>query len=116
MFCDKHLGAEVNQRFKANLEKAKRDGRAEGNRFYKSQTWQMLRAYVLNNEPLCRTCQQPAQMVDHITPIHEGGSETDTGNLQPLCNACHASKRGREGSKATWRRKERPKTPGGGEP
>jgi 5-methylcytosine-specific restriction protein A len=54
------------------------------------------------SEPLCRSCylngiDTPAQVVDHVRPISEGGSKTDSNNLQPLCNSCHNRKSGSEG-------------------
>lgn len=39
-------------------------------------------------------------MVDHITPINNGGEPLDSDNLQSLCNTCHARKRSQEGRKA----------------
>ena len=38
----------------------------------------------------------PAQMVDHVRPINEGGAALDLENLQSLCHACHNRKSGRE--------------------
>lgn len=46
-------------------------------------------------------------MVDHIVPLHEGGDSLDWSNLQPLCNRCHARKRGREGAKARTKLKDK---------
>jgi 5-methylcytosine-specific restriction endonuclease McrA len=40
-------------------------------------------------------------MVDHIKPMHDGGESLDSSNLQTLCNACHARKRGQEGAAKT---------------
>jgi len=61
------------------------------------RTWQRLRDLVLSDEPLCRTCAArglltPATMVDHITPLNDGGARLDRSNLQPLCDSCHAQK------------------------
>lgn len=96
-----------NKRFQQTKFKpfANRGNRAEDNsKFYKSRAWQKIRLQVLMSEPLCRTCylkgiDTPAQVVDHITPISEGGSKTDSNNLQPLCNSCHNRKSGTEGHK-----------------
>jgi hypothetical protein len=46
-----------------------------------------------SGEPLCRLCLsagkiEPATVVDHITPIAEGGTH-ETDNLMPLCKRCH---------------------------
>lgn len=60
-------------------------------------TWQRLRLAVLADEPLCRRCRAEgrvtgAEVVDHITPIVDGGDRLDRANLQPLCVPCHAIK------------------------
>jgi 5-methylcytosine-specific restriction endonuclease McrA len=62
---------------------------------YKSKTWQRLRYYQLQREPLCRMCRQlghiePAAIVDHIKP-HRGNLELfyDADNLAALCKPCH---------------------------
>lgn len=59
---------------------------------------------VLAAEPLCRRCDEmgvvtPASMVDHITPLNQGGARLDRANLQPLCDPCHAVKTARDGSR-----------------
>lgn len=64
---------------------------------YHSARWQKVRALVLMREPLCRPCGKrgkavPANQVDHIVPLEEGGAAFDLDNLQPLCRSCHASK------------------------
>lgn len=64
---------------------------------YNSHRWRKLRKQVLNEEPLCRMCQQigrtmPSDTVDHIKEHH--GDEAlfwDRGNLQALCKMCHNS-------------------------
>ena len=65
--------------------------------FYSSSAWRRLRKIIIQLEPLCRWCNEegkvvPAQMVDHIIPIKQGGEKLDRANLQPLCNRCHAQK------------------------
>ena len=94
-----------NKRFHQDKIKpfANRGNRTEDNsKFYKSRAWQHIRLQVLMSEPLCRSCylngiDTPAQVVDHVRPISDGGSRTDSNNLQPLCNSCHNRKSGREG-------------------
>jgi 5-methylcytosine-specific restriction endonuclease McrA len=50
------------------------------------------------DEPLCRRCAERGlvvamDMVDHIIPISVAPDRRlDDGNLQSLCNACHAVK------------------------
>jgi hypothetical protein len=57
--------------------------------------WDRVRKSVLSQEPLCRLCLStgrtvPATVVDHITPLAEGGTH-EQANLQPLCKRCHDS-------------------------
>ena len=65
-------------------------------RFYSTTQWKRLRHWYLIHYPLCTGCGGLAEMVDHIIPIRQGGSELDVANLQSLCNHCHAVKRARE--------------------
>jgi 5-methylcytosine-specific restriction endonuclease McrA len=37
-----------------------------------------------------------ATCTDHIKPINQGGARYDRDNLQPLCDACHNHKSGKE--------------------
>lgn len=53
--------------------------------------WRKLRRQVLNEEPFCRICDQPANEVDHVTPLARGGTN-DRANLQALCKSCHSRK------------------------
>jgi 5-methylcytosine-specific restriction protein A len=51
--------------------------------------------------PICVLCEaqgrvSPTTVTDHIEPINQGGSVYEWDNLQALCDACHASKSGRE--------------------
>ena len=50
----------------------------------------------------CRTTGRvlPAHEVDHITPLHLGGTD-DEGNLQAINRECHKRKTARDGSQ--WR-------------
>ena len=73
----------------------------EDKRFYDSREWKLTRERLLRSEPWCRECRRqgrvtPAEMVDHITPIRNGGSRTWLSNLQPLCHTCHNVKRSSE--------------------
>lgn len=82
-----------------------RDKRTTDNsKFYKSNSWQQIRLQQLMREPLCRICAKiglevPATVVDHDKPIEDGGSKTDSNNLQSLCSGCHNRKSGREAHK-----------------
>jgi len=80
--------------------------------------WRRLREAVLDAEPLCRWCSQrgrvtPAQEVDHILPLRDGGTN-ERDNLQPLCCACHDDKTVRDmRARARARRGTTPARPGG---
>lgn len=82
---------------------AKRKNTFKGNEgedahFYNSRPWRKLRKYILQGEPLCRSCSEVATVVDHITPIRLGGSRWNHENLQPLCARCHNKKSSSERS------------------
>lgn len=81
----------------------------QGKQIYKTGWWKRLRAAQLACEPTCRMCARfgivtPADTVDHIVEISDGGSKDDPKNLQSLCRACHNKKTGHELNK---RRKKR---------
>ena len=57
---------------------------------------QMRRAWYFANNPLCVHCKEkgiiePAIELDHIIPLHKGGSD-DEDNWQGLCVECHKVK------------------------
>ena len=68
------------------------------NPIYSSMRWRRLSALTLKRDPLCGMCREagavvPATLVDHIIEIIDDPSLAyDSGNLQPLCHACHAVK------------------------
>lgn len=52
--------------------------------------WEKLRPVALARDlGLCCQCGRPAELVDHIVPIRDGGERLDLNNLQSLCRACH---------------------------
>lgn len=59
--------------------------------------WDKLRAQVLADEPMCRSCLHEhgivtaANQVDHIKAKAKGGTD-DRSNLRPLCRPCHDRK------------------------
>lgn len=68
---------------------------------YNTSLWQGLRERVLREEPLCRFCARAgevvcATVVDHITPIADGGAPFNRANLQPLCASCHSRHKQRQ--------------------
>lgn len=52
--------------------------------------WQRVRHAVLTHNPLCCFCSDVATLVDHITPLSQGGARLDVRNLRPVCRDCHA--------------------------
>lgn len=78
----------------------------QGKHIYKSHRWKKLRAAYLARNPLCecRVCKAldattPADVVDHIKEISDGGDIWDTSNLQSLSTACHNRKTAEEARK-----------------
>jgi 5-methylcytosine-specific restriction protein A len=83
-------------------KKPKQIRQVDNSKFYNSKQWRATRNFYIQANPLCEECDRNgiitgAQCVDHITPITKGGHETHQGNLQSLCNPCHAKKSSREG-------------------
>lgn len=59
--------------------------------------WTRLRIIHLKLHPLCCECERagyvkPAELVDHILPINDGGDPLDPENLQSLCRRHHGEK------------------------
>lgn len=58
--------------------------------------WRRCRDGYIQEHPVCEgqyVCNgMPAEEVDHIVPIEEGGERLDHANLQSLCGACHKHK------------------------
>lgn len=71
--------------------------------FYNSRQWRTVRAQYLATHPFCE-CNEcnllpvplPADVVDHITPINQGGDLLNFKNLQSMNNRCHNKKSGKE--------------------
>jgi 5-methylcytosine-specific restriction enzyme A len=65
---------------------------------YNTQRWQRLRRHKLRAHPLCEACLQvgriePAEVVDHRTPIKRGGDPfPELEQLASLCAGCHNGK------------------------
>lgn len=83
----------------AHRKDAERQDRlAEDKSFYWSTKWRKLRAIFLRAHPIC-ICGRLATMVDHVVPIKQGGQALSQGNLQSMCDTCHAQKRQGERAK-----------------
>ena len=62
----------------------------------RGRAWVALRSSVLRYRPLCVVCESKgkvarAKEVDHIIPLHKGGTDAYE-NLQGLCKDCHDEK------------------------
>ncbi len=97
-FCDDHRKETQNQ-----YNRARRSDpiRADNDQFYSRKRWRDARADQLRREPLCCVCRQDGRIVagnivDHITPRSQGGSDYDAANLQTLCESHHNAKTRRE--------------------
>jgi 5-methylcytosine-specific restriction protein A len=84
------IGQRTPKQRKAEADKAREHVRIRGRRrMERNQT-------ILVMHPMCRACNEAlAVEVDHITPLHQGGTDTDD-NLQGLCIPCHQAKTNRE--------------------
>lgn len=72
-------------------------GRTYYNPNYNTQRWRKLRLELLKDNPICQECQKEySKVADHIKPVRLGGEFWDVGNIQMLCNGCHAKKSARE--------------------
>ena len=77
--------------------KRPKDTRATpADRGYDNRWRRFAKKWYLPQHPLCVACGQPAQCVDHILPLSEGGEKYDEANLQALCQSCHNRKTKRE--------------------
>ena len=75
--------------------------RTETDKFYHTPAWRAVRARFLKLYPFCVECKRKGiiksgRVVDHITPIKQGGDKLNYSNLQTLCDSCHAKKSGKE--------------------
>lgn len=69
--------------------------------FYLSVRWRRFRAWYMGKHPLCEQCERegrliPADMVDHVIEIKDGGALTSEENAMSLCWKCHALKTAEE--------------------
>jgi 5-methylcytosine-specific restriction enzyme A len=53
--------------------------------------WQKTRTAIIRQRPVCEYCGGPGEIVDHILPVREGGTN-DAENLMTLCRRCHGAK------------------------
>ena len=89
-------------------EQSRLQGQKEYNRtkrenqdFYSSGLWTRVSKQYRKTNPLCVMCKSegratPAQCVDHIIEIKDGGSSLEASNLQSLCYSHHNTKSSQE--------------------
>lgn len=75
--------------------------RTETDKLYHTTNWRKLRKKYITAHPLCAECMKQNRIttgtvVDHITPVKQGGEFLNLNNLQTLCDKCHARKSGQE--------------------
>lgn len=84
-------------------EPKQRETRPKANQdFYKSNKWRKYRNAFMQENPICKHCEEndgivvPATHCDHILAIEDGGDKWDWNNLQALCSSCHSKKTRKE--------------------
>ena len=75
---------------------------AERSDLYDSPLWRKVRAEHLRRNPLCVACtaegrSTPANVLDHILAVRDGGAFFDGDNHAGLCRQHHYSKSAKEG-------------------
>ena len=82
----------------ATREYDRRYRNQEAKAFYNSKEWQRVRYSILSKNPFCAVegCNRPADVVDHIVEIRDGGDRLNPDNLQPLCHYHHNIKTAEE--------------------
>ena len=85
--CDKH-------RAERHRHYTKTRSDSEHTKIYKTKAWQTARKMALYRDAgWCTRCEEaPAELVDHIIELKDGGKPYDLENLQCLCHKCHAQK------------------------
>lgn len=82
-------------------QKKPQQGRKYTEKRYNTSRWKKYRTWFLNRYPLCVECEKrgrtvEATVVDHITPVSDGGDFWNTDNHQSLCDHHHNRKSGKE--------------------
>lgn len=79
-YCDEHLGVA-----RRGHDQVRPSAAARG---YDGD-WRRRRALFLVEHPDCKMCSDPADVVDHIVPLRQGGEDRES-NWQALCTPCHS--------------------------
>lgn len=68
-----------------------RESRPNAARRGYDRAWQKIRGAKLRQSPECEIagCEHPAVIVDHRTPLSQGGQRLDLDNLRSVCRRCH---------------------------
>jgi len=87
-FCPEHT-KKVRSRYDAERGSSSKRGY--------DRTWKRVRLLYIQEHPLCEDCEDrgfitPADLVDHVIPISEGGDRLNFNNLRSLCTADHENK------------------------
>ena len=98
-YCEAHT-----KHYNNLYNKKRRADPKRNDAFYSSRNWRKSREAQLRRHPTCEECLKagqvvPAKVVDHITPIKQGGDRYDPDNLQSLCVSHHNQKSVEEGSR-----------------
>ncbi|GAA1024673.1 hypothetical protein Aple_103630 [Acrocarpospora pleiomorpha] len=64
----------------------------------------LIRRVRFRDRKRCYVCGRPGRIVDHKTPVAEGGT-WDMSNLACICNACHEIKSAQEAARGRLRRR-----------
>jgi 5-methylcytosine-specific restriction protein A len=104
-YCPSHVIEEDKQR--KEIHKYYKENRTDTKEqaFYVSKEWRKLRAYKLQQSPLCEICLPlgkvtPGDEIDHIIEVKDAWHLRLTlSNLQTLCAACHRRKTREEAKK-----------------
>jgi 5-methylcytosine-specific restriction protein A len=80
----------------------------DNSKFYNSRTWRNARKRFLDKNPMCVACDSdevitPANVVDHIVSITNGGAKLEENNFQAMCTTCHNKKSAKESAKQRGR-------------
>ena len=66
---------------------------AHADRMYSTARWRRLRLQILARDGWrCHWCKGPANQVDHIKPLVEGGQPYAPNNLVAACIRCNSSR------------------------
>ena len=90
-------GEQFAKQKKRRTDKMYNKSRPERDKLYYTKQWKKISKLYRQSHPLCEECERngritPADLVDHIQAVSDGGSMWDWDDLQSLCMACHNRK------------------------